>query len=257
MNLPRPQGNAWLTAEDALEWVSERTGRPWRMPELLALHLPASVWLDPRGGSDALLDAMQLRGRPEGIRCPIHFHGDLVRLAHELSEVTVTLTERPDGLAVRFDPPPRLPLSAIRYELRKLEERFPQGVPSGHADAAATTPALLQQQITPSSQGADSVRVVSSARPGRTPDALAPLIEQALLECGPGAAVATVYAKLEAWASAGGHLPLSQALPGRLLWNDRLVERELTRRLLGDRMRRAQRRVAARSNAKPRVAAKP
>lgn len=101
------------TTAEACEWLTQQTGAPWTLAQLLENGLIPYVWLDYDANyPDLFGDANG------GYAAPIFFEGDTQRLASGSDDVLITMTKDVYRIVTRLPPP------GFRRELHEL--RFPK-----------------------------------------------------------------------------------------------------------------------------------
>jgi hypothetical protein len=106
-----------LTIEEACNWLHDKTGKEWILPNLIESGLNPYFWLDysPEW-------AEIFAGRTEGYLTRMVFQGDLARLETDRGDALVTVFTAYDLRAVKADPGLRVPLSELRFKRKEVEQ---------------------------------------------------------------------------------------------------------------------------------------
>ena len=111
-----------LTLAEAEALMQQLTGENWPLQRLVGAGVNAAVWLPtPKGASRELVREVYC-GLWSGFAAPVVEGGDLERLAFTRGDGTLTITRRPDGRAIRMEPPAVFTADALRFSEVSLRE---------------------------------------------------------------------------------------------------------------------------------------
>lgn len=110
----------WATAQEAGEWLQTTTGEAWPLPRLIEAGAEMAVHLDCANDAPPEIVEVLFMGRREGFMAPVHFMGDIDRMAFVRDGGTLTMTQRPDGATVRITPPARFAAEELRFQAASL-----------------------------------------------------------------------------------------------------------------------------------------
>lgn len=124
-------GVAWLTWEEAADWLHGTTGEQWPAPRVLSSGVRIGVWLEPRPDqTDGEIEHI-FQGRWQGFMAEVFDGYDRERLQSERVEGVITMTKRPDGTVLRFTPPLKFAAVDARVlaaDLKRLVVAVRQGI---------------------------------------------------------------------------------------------------------------------------------
>lgn len=124
------------TTLQACQWLTQQTGAPWTLTQLIDNGLTPFVWLDYDANHAALFDDAN-----GGYAAPIFFETDTRRLAAGSDDVLITMTKDVYAIVAQLEPPGiRRALHELRF-LRKDLQRL-----AGKLKHAAEPPTV---KITP------------------------------------------------------------------------------------------------------------
>lgn len=124
-------GVAWLTWEEAENWLHETTGEQWPPPRILSSGVRIGVWLEPRPDQSEGEIEHIFQGRWQGFMAEVFDGYDRERLQSERVEGVITLTKRPDGTVLRFTPPLKfaaVDAKILAADLKRLVVVVGQGI---------------------------------------------------------------------------------------------------------------------------------
>lgn len=149
---PAPALSRSPNLDEAAQWMSARTGRPWNWQMLMEHGLRPYVWID----YDPNLPPVLFRDRHEGFRASFIFASDTERMMVDRT-AKMTMTELPDGTIARFkNGGLAFRMDDLRFSrdaLEALSERLAaQGVSARDpaipsTDSASETPGQRRQRI--------------------------------------------------------------------------------------------------------------
>jgi hypothetical protein len=91
-----PYLSNWATAQEAVDWLAKVTREEWPLVRLYDLQPDMALWLKPPPDVTPEVLSGGFLGREEGFMAPVVFAPDFAFLAFERSELTLSMTRRPD-----------------------------------------------------------------------------------------------------------------------------------------------------------------
>ena len=105
----------WATAQEAGEWLKRETGEDWPVPRLIHAGAEMGVWLSCADDAPAEIVEGVFGGRREGFIAPVCFGSDRERAEFVRDGGALSVTQRPDGVPLKFTPPQRFGAEQLKF----------------------------------------------------------------------------------------------------------------------------------------------
>ena len=105
----------WATAQEAGEWLKRETGEDWPVPRLIHAGAEMGVWLSCADDAPAEIVEGVFGGRREGFIAPVYFGSDRERAEFVRDGGVLSVTQRPDGVPLKFTPPQRFGAEQLKF----------------------------------------------------------------------------------------------------------------------------------------------
>ena len=105
----------WATAQEAGEWLKRETGEDWPVPRLIHAGAEMGVWLSCADDAPAEIVEGVFGGRREGFIAPVSFGPDRERAEFVRDGGALSVTQRPDGVPLKFTPPQRFGAEQLKF----------------------------------------------------------------------------------------------------------------------------------------------
>lgn len=132
------------TAQQACNWLTQKTGATWVLQRLLEDGLMPWFWLEYSPVWPVIFG-----NKIEGYLAPIVFTGDTHRLEADGADALVNMTHTHDGKLFKLTPAMRVPLTDLRFKREDLErtaDAFPkQKAKQAEPQQETVTPEPMQE----------------------------------------------------------------------------------------------------------------